>query len=137
MRAFALFATGSITIETLTAAMDAKKPKRKNGEPMKDTKVPMPKLPAMIPPMDTSGRAPVTRTAAFSALGWKKPTKSFYTLCMNKITDEELDTIVAEAKALSKISRNRARESAGSDIDPDDSIMQLHNGSGDLLSGDE
>lgn len=86
-------------------------------------------FPAFIPPISTSEIAKKTkRQSKFSAKGWEAPTKSMVTLCEKKIDDDDMLVIIGLARDISRASRCSARE-ADSDIDPDDSILHLGNGS--------
>lgn len=122
MRAVALYATGSITISDLKAL-------KSNTTTTRLT------FPALIPPIsDSEVRDKTMRASHFSARGWATPTRSMMKLCEEKINDEDMVTIIAEASEISRASRRQARE-ADSDFDPDDSILQLGNGS--VHSSDE
>ncbi|KAF7982132.1 hypothetical protein HWV62_29865 [Athelia sp. TMB] len=115
MRAVALYATGGITLSSL-----------------KDEKASANKrltFPAFIPPISkTEIRDKTTRSSAFSASSWAAPTAYLVKACNRSITDEDMDSIVKEAKEIVRASRRQARE-ADSDLDPDNSLLQLGNGS--------
>lgn len=109
----ALYATGGVTLKILEAAKTNIKPK----------------LPALIPPISPSEIANKTsRQSKFCAKGWEAPTKSMVKLAEKKIDNDDMLVIVGLARELSRASRRNARE-ADSDFDPDDSILQLGNGS--------
>ncbi|KAF7985404.1 hypothetical protein HWV62_5103 [Athelia sp. TMB] len=115
MRAVALYAIGGITIKGMADAKAKGKDKR-------------PIYPALIPPISESEKKrKAFRPSAFSAKGWEHPTLLFYQLATDKIDDDSMLDIISQAKEISKASRRNARE-LGSDFDPDDSILQLGNG---------
>lgn len=115
MRAVALYATGSITLSTIEAA--------KTNTNNRLT------FPALIPAISERERKYKTvRASAFCSKGWRLPTKSMYHLANKKISDKDFLDIFMQAKDVSKASRRNAKE-ADSDFDPDDSIMELGNGS--------
>lgn len=121
MRAVALYATGSITISSIKASKTHTK-----GTKGKEKRA---VVPAIIPPISDSEKARKTvRPSIFSARGWQGPTASFYKLAAEKIDDDSMLDIINQAKEIFKASRRNARE-ADSDFDPDDSILQLGNGS--------
>lgn len=115
MRAVALYATGCITLSSIEAA--------KTNTNNRLT------FPALVPAISERERKnKIVRASAFCAKGWRVPTKSMYKLANKKIQDEDFLDIIAQAKDVSKACRRNARE-ADSDCDPDDSIMELGNGS--------
>ena len=115
MRAVALYAIGGITIKGMADAKTKGKDKR-------------PIYPTLIPPISESEKKrKAFRPSAFSAKGWEHPTLLFYQLATDKIDDHSMLDIISQAKEISKASRRNARE-VGSDFDPDDSILQLGNG---------
>lgn len=115
MRAVALYATGGITISKLEA--------------MKSNANTRLTFPALIPPIsDSEIRDKMVRASHFSARGWAAPTRSMMKLCRDKINDDDMVAIIDKATEISRASRRQARE-AESDFDPDDSILQLGNGS--------
>lgn len=121
----ALYATGGITLKSLDAAKTHVKPEVGT----KNTKKVGLKLPALIPPISPSEIANKTsRQSKFCAKGWEVPTQSMVKLAAKKIDDADMLVIVSLARELSRASRHNARE-ADSDFDPDDSILQLGNGS--------
>lgn len=120
MRAVALYATEGVTLCSLKDA---------NG--IANNRL---DFPAMIPPIsDTEIRDNMKRSSAFSALSWEDPTSYMAKACKG-LTDDDMASIIHEAKAFSKASRRQARE-IGSDLDPDNSLLQL--GDESDSSGDE
>ncbi|KAF7974805.1 hypothetical protein HWV62_11309 [Athelia sp. TMB] len=115
MRTVALYATGGITLSSL-----------------KDEKASANKqltFPVFIPPISkTEIRDKTTCSSAFSASSWAAPTAYLAKACYHSITDEDMDSIVKEAKEIVRASHRQARE-ADSDLDPDNSLLHLGNGS--------
>lgn len=126
MRAYALVASGSITLATIA---EAKALKRKKSQG--------PKLPAIIAPITRKEiKYKISRSSKFSGKGWAGPTKSMIRVCKTKVSDAAVKDIIREAKEVSRVSRRFAKEDDDeSDFDNDDSILDLHNGSDD--SSDE
>lgn len=122
MRALILYASGSITVESLATA----KTKGSKNVKFPDT---------IIQPFTTRdkemGR---TWTSSFSAIGWSESTRKMLKLCTKQVSDDAMDRIIQEAKKYSKASRHQAKETdSDSDVDPDDSILNLADG---VLSDD-
>lgn len=120
MRAYALVASGNITLASIAAAK-AQKRKKSQG----------PKLPAIIAPITQKEIEHKTNwLLKFSGKRWAGPTKSMIRLCKDQVSNATMKDIICEAKEVSQASRRFAKEDEGdSDFDNDDSILNLRNGS--------
>lgn len=126
MRAYALVASGSITLASIKAAKASNRKKCQG-----------PKLPAIIAPITQKEIEQKTnRLSTFSGKGWAGPTKSMIGLCNSKVSDATMKDIIREAKEVSRASRRLAKEEENSDFDNDDLILDLPNGSDGSSDGD-
>ncbi|KAF7966671.1 hypothetical protein HWV62_37521 [Athelia sp. TMB] len=112
MRAVALYATDGSTLSSL-----------KDAKGVPNNRLSFPSI--ILPISDTEIRDKTKRSSAFSAMSWEEPTAYFVKACKT-LSDENMDSIIKEAKEYSKASRRHARE-IDSDFDPDNSLLQLGN----------
>ncbi|KAF7985441.1 hypothetical protein HWV62_5177 [Athelia sp. TMB] len=112
MRAVALYATDGSTLSSL-----------KDAKGVANNRLSFPSI--ILPISDTEIRDKTKRSSAFSAMSWEEPTAYFFKACKT-LSDENMDSIIKEAKEYSRASRRHARE-IDSDFDPDNSLLQLGN----------